>query len=95
MIGFAINQYIHIAALRLKPFLDYNYRVAYSRLERRARIDEIQHPVVREATRYLDAKERLDISVMSDLPASGSGAASSVAVYGAGLRRRPRRISHT
>ncbi len=79
VIGFAINQYIHIAALRLKPFLDYNYRVAYSRLERCAQIDEIQHPVVREVLRYLDVKERLDISVMSDLPASGSGLGSSSA----------------
>ena len=33
VIGFAINQYIHIGALRLNPFLGYNYRVAYSKLE--------------------------------------------------------------
>jgi D-glycero-alpha-D-manno-heptose-7-phosphate kinase len=79
VIGFAINQYIHIVALRLKPFLGYNYRVAYSRLENCARIDEIQHPVVREVLRHLDVKESLDISVMSDLPASGSGLGSSSA----------------
>ncbi len=79
VIGFAINQYIHIAALRLNPFLGYNYRVAYSRLENCERIDQIQHPVVREVLKYLDIKERLDISVMSDLPASGSGLGSSSA----------------
>lgn len=79
VIGFAINQYIHIAALRLNPFLDYNYRVAYSRLEHCKHIDQIQHPVVREALKHLGIEERLDISVMSDLPASGSGLGSSSA----------------
>jgi len=79
VIGFAINQYIHIAALRLNPFLSYNYRVAYSKLENCARIEEIQHPVVREVLRYLEVKDPLDISVMSDLPASGSGLGSSSA----------------
>ena len=79
VIGFAINQYIHIGALRLNPFLGYNYRVAYSKLEKCARIDEIEHPVVREVLRWLEVKENLDISVMSDLPASGSGLGSSSA----------------
>lgn len=79
VIGFAINQYIHIAALRLNPFLGYNYRLAYSKLENCERIDQIQHPVVREVLRHLEVTERLDISVMSDLPASGSGLGSSSA----------------
>jgi len=79
VIGFAINQYIHIGALRLNPFLDYNYRVAYSKLEKCQSIDAIEHPVVREVLRWLDVKENLDISVMSDLPASGSGLGSSSA----------------
>jgi D-glycero-alpha-D-manno-heptose-7-phosphate kinase len=79
VIGFAINQYIHIAALRLNPFLGYNYRLAYSKLEHCGAIDEIQHPVVREVLRHFDIKERLDISVMSDLPATGSGLGSSSA----------------
>jgi D-glycero-alpha-D-manno-heptose-7-phosphate kinase len=79
VIGFAINQYIHIAALRLNPFLGYNYRIAYSKLENCERIDQIQHPVVREVLRHLEISERLDISVMSDLPASGSGLGSSSA----------------
>jgi len=79
VIGFAINQYIHIAALRLNPFLGYNYRVAYSRVENCERVEQIQHPVVREVLKDLEIEERLDISVMSDLPASGSGLGSSSA----------------
>lgn len=79
VIGFAINQYIHIGALKLNPFLGYNYRLAYSKLENCRQIDEIEHPVVREVLRWLEVKENLDISVMSDLPASGSGLGSSSA----------------
>lgn len=86
VIGFAINQYIHIGALRLNPFLGYNYRVAYSKLEKCQSIVDIEHPVVREVLRWLDVKENLDISVMSDLPASGSGLGSSSA-FSVGLLR--------
>jgi len=79
VIGLAINKYIHIGALRLNPFLGYNYRVAYSKLEKCERIADIEHPVVREVLRWLEVRENLDISVLSDLPASGSGLGSSSA----------------
>jgi D-glycero-alpha-D-manno-heptose-7-phosphate kinase len=94
VIGFAINQYIHIAALRLNPFLGYNYRLAYSRLENCDQVGQIQHPVVREVLQYLGLKERLDISVMSDLPASGSGLGSSSA-FTVGFLKLAYTIAHT
>jgi D-glycero-alpha-D-manno-heptose-7-phosphate kinase len=79
VIGLAINQYIHIGALKLNSLLDYNYRLSYSKLELCSNLDDIEHPVVREVLRWLEVKEHLDISVMSDLPASGSGLGSSSA----------------
>lgn len=79
VVGFAINKYIHIAALRLSIYHSYNYRVAYSRLEQVNRIEEIQHPVVREVLRDFNVTDHLDISVMSDLPATGGGLGSSSA----------------
>jgi D-glycero-alpha-D-manno-heptose-7-phosphate kinase len=79
VIGFAIDKYIHIAALKLRAFQDYNYRVSYSNIEHTQVIDEIQHPVVREVLKHCQVSERLDISIMSDLPASGSGLGSSSA----------------
>ena len=79
VVGFAIDKYIHITALKLTAFQDYNYRLAYSRLELVDRIDEIQHPVVRAVLQDYGIRDRLDISVMSDLPASGSGLGSSSA----------------
>jgi D-glycero-alpha-D-manno-heptose-7-phosphate kinase len=79
VIGFAIDKYIHIAALRLSVLQDYNYRVAYSKIELVNQIDEIQHPVVREVLRHFNVEHHLDISVMSDLPATGGGLGSSSA----------------
>ena len=77
--GFAIDKYIHITALKLTAFQEYNYRVAYSKIELVNSIDEIEHPVIREVLRDYQFRDRLDISVMSDLPASGSGLGSSSA----------------
>lgn len=79
VIGMAINRYIYIAQLKLTAYQAYNYRVAYSKLEFAETIDDIQHPVVREVLRHYDIADRLDISVMSDLPSSGSGLGSSSA----------------
>ena len=42
-------------------------------------IGSIQHPVVREVLRIFAIEDRLDISIMSDLPATGSGLGSSSA----------------
>lgn len=77
VVGFTINKYIYIAGLRLHTIQDYNYRVSYSKLEFSKDIEGIDHPVVREVIKYFKLTERLDVSVMSDLPASGSGLGSS------------------
>jgi D-glycero-alpha-D-manno-heptose-7-phosphate kinase len=79
VIGFAIDKYIHISLLQLTAFQDYNYRVAYSKLELANRIDEIAHPVVRAVLSDMAITDRLDISIQSDLPATGSGLGSSSA----------------
>lgn len=79
VVGFAINKYIHIGAIKIEDYQDYNYRVAYSKVELVKEVDEIAHPVVREVLRHYRVTDRLDISVMSDLPATGSGLGSSSA----------------
>ena len=79
VVGFAIDKYIHIAGLRLTAFQDYNYRVSYSKLEFSKNIEGIDHPVIREVIKYFKVEDRLDVSIMSDLPASGSGLGSSSA----------------
>lgn len=79
VIGMTINRYINIAAIRLTNIQEYRYRLSYSKLELPSRVEDIKHPVVREVLKYFGYEKPLDISVMSDLPGSGSGLGSSSA----------------
>lgn len=79
VVGLSIDKYIYITALKLTAFQAYNYRVSYSRLEHCGVLEEIEHPVVREVLRHFEVTDRLDISVVSDLPSTGSGLGSSSA----------------
>lgn len=99
VVGLSIDKYIYITALKLTAFQAYNYRVSYSRLEHCDVLEEIEHPVVREVLRHYGVADRLDISVISDLPATGSGLGSSSAFTVGFLRavhaiqgRRPTKI---
>ncbi|MDE3074327.1 MAG: GHMP kinase [Chloroflexota bacterium] len=81
VVGMAINRYVYISALRLDSFLEYKYRVSYSRLEMVQSAEEVVHPVVREVLRHYRVQEALDINVMADLPArSGLGSSSAFTV---------------
>src|SRR5262244_1854821 len=74
LIAGAIDRYVYInihsrfvAGLLLK----------YSSMEEAASIDEIRHPIIREALRLLDIRARnLEITSMADIPA-GTGLGSS------------------
>jgi D-glycero-alpha-D-manno-heptose-7-phosphate kinase len=78
VVGFSIDQYIYITALKLRSFLDYKYQVSYSKLEKCQKVADIQHPVVRSVLEEFDIDIPLHISSTADLP-SGSGLGSSSA----------------
>lgn len=81
VVGMAINKYIYISALKLQDFIDYRYRLSYSRLERVRAVEEIEHPVVRSVLHHYGVDDPLDISIMADLPASsGLGSSSAFTV---------------
>ncbi len=81
VLGFAIDKYIYISAIRLPAFVDYRYRLTYRKLERCRQVSEIQHPAVRAVLEQQGLDEPLDISVQADLPANaGLGSSSSFAV---------------
>lgn len=81
VLGFAIDKYIYISALRLPEFVDYRYRLTYSRLEHEQRISDLQHPAVRAVLERAGYDRPLDIGVQADLPANaGLGSSSSFAV---------------
>jgi len=76
-----INKYCYISCRYLPPFFDHKFRVVYSKIEDRQNIDEIVHPPVREALRYLGFDKGVEIHHDGDLPArSGLGSSSSFTV---------------
>jgi D-glycero-alpha-D-manno-heptose-7-phosphate kinase len=76
-----INKYCYISCRYLPPFFDHKFRVVYSRIEDCRNIDEILHPPVREALRFLNFEQGVEIHHDGDLPArSGLGSSSSFTV---------------
>jgi len=81
VLGFTIDKYIYISALRLSAFVDYRYRLTYSRLEVGNDIAEIQHPVVRAVLTREEFSTPMDYSIQADLPANaGLGSSSAFTV---------------
>lgn len=70
----AIDKYVYVTVMR--PFVEGIY-LKYSRLEHVATVDEVQHPIIREALRLLGFKTpQVEITTLADIPA-GTGLGSS------------------
>jgi len=76
-----IDKYCYITCRYLPPFFDHKSRIIYSQMEHVKKIDDIDHPAVREVLRYLKIKEGIEIHHDGDLPArTGLGSSSSFTV---------------
>jgi D-glycero-alpha-D-manno-heptose-7-phosphate kinase len=74
LISAAIDKYVYVSAMR--PFVEGIY-LKYSEQERVSQIDEVKHPIIREALRMLDFKTpQIEITTLADIPA-GTGLGSS------------------
>jgi D-glycero-alpha-D-manno-heptose-7-phosphate kinase len=81
VIGFAIDKYIYISALSLGAFVDYRYRISYSRVETVEDVGQIENPVVRAVLGEEKHSDPTDSSIQADLPASaGLGSSSAFTV---------------
>lgn len=75
-----IDKYCYLSMRNLPPFFDYNNQFTYSKIERFDSPEEIQHPLVRAALKYIPT-DRIQIAYDADLPAcSGIGSSSAFAV---------------
>lgn len=80
VISTTIDKYCYVNVRHLPRFFDYVTELAYSKLERVKRTDEIEHPLIRNTMKMLDMEE-LRLTYEADLPArSGLGTSSSFAV---------------
>lgn len=74
LIAAAINKYVYITLH--ESFVE-DFIVKYSQVERVKQIDDIQHPIIREACRFTGTNiSYLEMTSMSDIPA-GTGLGSS------------------
>jgi len=82
VISTTIDKYCYVFTKRLPPFLDYNFRVVYSKQELVKEIQEIEHPAVRECIKFMRLhNEKLEVVHSGDLPArSGLGSSSAFTV---------------
>lgn len=74
------DKYCYTNVRHLPRFFDYSTELSYAKTERVTRIEEIQHPAIRNAMLMLDMHE-IRLTYEADLPArTGLGTSSSFAV---------------
>jgi D-glycero-alpha-D-manno-heptose-7-phosphate kinase len=74
LIAGAIDRYVYVTIMR--PFREGIY-LKYSKLEHVDTVDEVQHPIIREAIRHLAFRTpQIEITTLADIPA-GTGLGSS------------------
>lgn len=74
------DKYVYVTVRHLPRFFDYSTEIKYSKIERVTGVDEIEHPMIRNAIKMMDMHE-LYISYDADLPGrTGLGTSSTFAV---------------
>lgn len=74
LISAAIDKYVFVTVTR--PFIEGIF-LKYSHLEHAQQVDEVQHPIIREALRLMQFKTpQIEITTLADIP-SGTGLGSS------------------
>lgn len=74
------DKYCYVNVRHLPRFFDYSTELSYSKTERVTDVENIQHPAIRNAMKFLDMHE-IRLTYEADLPArSGLGTSSSFAV---------------
>jgi len=80
VISTSIDKYCYVSARRLPPFFEYNDQVIYSKIEYTRSVNDIEHPAVREALKFIGLKN-VKVEYDADLPArAGLGSSSSFTV---------------
>ena len=78
VVSAAIDKYVYVTANR-RFYRD--LRLAYSKTEIVSQIDDIEHPIFREALRMMDLRQGVELTSVAELPAnSGLGSSSTFTV---------------
>ena len=79
----SIDKYIYVVVKRQVGIVEHKYRINWSKVEFCNEIDNIEHPIVREALRLFEIDFPIEITTFSDIPGStglGSSSAFSVGI---------------
>lgn len=75
-----IDKYVYVTVRHLPRFFDYSTEIKYGKIERVCSVEDIEHPMIRNAMKMMDMHE-LYIAYDADLPGkTGLGTSSSFAV---------------
>jgi D-glycero-alpha-D-manno-heptose-7-phosphate kinase len=81
VISTSIDKYIYVVIKRQLGVVEYKYRINWSKVEFKNTIDEIEHPIVREALRMFEIDFPIEITTFTDIPGqTGLGSSSAFAV---------------
>jgi len=77
----SINKYIYVVVKRQLGIVEHKYRVNWSQVEFKNRIEDIEHPIVREALKLMEIDFPVEITTFADIPpGTGLGSSSSFCV---------------
>jgi D-glycero-alpha-D-manno-heptose-7-phosphate kinase len=81
-ISFSINKYCYLILREMDRYLPHKFRLRYYKNENKNNINDIQHPVIREALKkFLPSTKGIEIIHTADLPArTGLGSSSAFTV---------------
>ncbi len=81
VISTTINKYAYISCRKMPPFFEWYHKIGYSKIECVNSTEDITHPLVRESLKYMEIKDRMEITYNADLPGrSGLGTSSAFTV---------------
>ena len=81
VISTSINKFIYVVIKPQLGIVEYKFRINWSKVEYTNSIDQIQHPIVREALKLFEIDFPIEITTFTDIPGqTGLGSSSAFAV---------------
>ena len=81
VISTTINKYIYVVVKKQIGIVEHKFRINWSKVEFKDRVEDIEHPIVREALRMFKIDFPIEITTFTDIPGqTGLGSSSAFAV---------------
>ena len=81
VISTSINKFIYVVIKRQLGIVEHKYRISWSKVEFTNRIEDIEHPIVREALKLFEIDFPIEITTFTDIPGqTGLGSSSAFTV---------------